>query len=103
LGEEIKAKDLNDDKLGRVLDKLYKVGLTQLFIKIALAAVKIFGVKMDNLHLDSSSVSVEGEYLEKGGVEEGRLKITHGYSRDKRTDLKQFMIDLICSGDEDIL
>jgi hypothetical protein len=34
LGEEIKAKDLNDDKLGRVLDKLYKVGLTQLFLKI---------------------------------------------------------------------
>jgi hypothetical protein len=29
LGEEIKAKDLNDDKLGRVLDKLYKVGLTR--------------------------------------------------------------------------
>ena len=46
LGEEIKAKDLNDDKLGRVLDKLYKVGLTQIFIKIAPAAVTIFGVKM---------------------------------------------------------
>jgi len=27
LGEGIKAKDLNDDKLGRVLDKLYKVRL----------------------------------------------------------------------------
>ena len=34
LGEGIKAKDLNDDKLARVLDKLYKVGLTQLFIKL---------------------------------------------------------------------
>ncbi len=101
LGEEIKEKDLNDDKLGRVLDKLYKVGLTQIFIKIALAAVKIFGVKMDNLHLDSSSMSVEGEYLKKG-EEEGILKITHGYSRDKRPDLKQFMIDLICTGDGDI-
>ena len=101
LGEGIKAKDLNDDKLGRVLDKLYKVGLTQLFIKIALAAVKIFGVKMDKLHLDSSSMSVEGEYLEKG-EKEGILKITHGYSRDKRPDLKQFMIDLICTGDGDI-
>jgi transposase len=101
LGEGIKAKDLNDDKLGRILDKLYKVGLTQLFIKITLAAVKIFGVKMDNLHLDSSSMSVEGEYLQKG-EEEGILKITHGYSRDKRPDLKQFMIDLICTGDGDI-
>ena len=58
--------------------------------------------KKDNLHLDSSSMSVEGEYLEKEGEEEGILKITQGYSRDKRPDLKQFMIDLICTGDGDI-
>jgi len=77
--------------------------LTQLFIKIALAAIKIFGVKINSLHLDSSSMSVEGEYLqEEGGVEKGILKITHGYSRDKRPELKQFMIDLICTGDGDI-
>ena len=102
LGEGIKEKDLNDDKLERILDKLYKAGLTQLFIKIALATVKIFSVEMKNLHLDSSSLSVEGEYLEKRGVEEGILKITHGYSRGKRPDLKQFMIDLICTVDGDI-
>jgi transposase len=100
LGEEITAKDLNDDKLGRTLDKIYKVGVTQLFIRIALAAVKIFGVKTNRLHLDSSSISVEGEYGENEG--EGAVKITHGYSRDKRPDLKQFMIDLICSGDGDV-
>jgi len=100
LGEGITAKDLNDDKLGRTLDKIYKVGVTQLFIRIALAAVKIFGVKTNRLHLDSSSISVEGEYGENEG--EGAVKITHGYSRDKRPDLKQFMIDLICSGDGDV-
>jgi len=100
LGEGITSKDLNDDKLGRILDKIYKVGVTQLFIKIALAAVKIFGVKMNRLHLDSSSISVEGEYGENEG--DGAVKITHGYSRDKRPDLKQFMIDLICSGDGDV-
>jgi hypothetical protein len=53
--------------------------LTQLCIKIALAAIKIFGVKINSLHLDSSSMSVEGEYLQEGGVEKGILKITHGY------------------------
>jgi len=30
------------------------------------------------------------------------IKITHGYSRDHRPDLKQFIIDLIVSGDGDI-
>jgi transposase len=30
------------------------------------------------------------------------IKITYGYSRDRRPDLKQFMIDLIVSGDGDV-
>jgi transposase len=30
------------------------------------------------------------------------IEITHGYSRDHRPDLKQFLIDTICSGDGDV-
>ncbi|MEH2328964.1 MAG: hypothetical protein V7K37_07755 [Nostoc sp.] len=30
------------------------------------------------------------------------INITYGYSRDHRPDLKQFLIELICSGDGDI-
>ena len=30
------------------------------------------------------------------------IKITHGYSRDHRPDLKQFTMELVCSGDGDI-
>ena len=32
----------------------------------------------------------------------GAIKITYGYSRDHRPDLKQFILDLICSGDGDV-
>ena len=32
IGEGVKSEYLNDDKLGRVLDKIYKLGLTKLFI-----------------------------------------------------------------------
>ena len=32
----------------------------------------------------------------------GSIKITYGYSRDHRPDLKQFILDLICSGDGDV-
>ena len=35
-------------------------------------------------------------------IEPEAIKITYGYSRDHRPDLKQFIIDLICSGDGDI-
>ncbi len=60
-------------------------------------------------HLDSSSFSVQGKYLEMnsmtdknqevGEVEPRPITITKGYSRDQRPDLKQFIIDLIVSGD----
>ena len=31
------------------------------------------------------------------------ITITYGYSHDHRPDLKQFIIEMICSGDGDIL
>ncbi|WP_202220696.1 hypothetical protein [Okeania sp. KiyG1] len=30
------------------------------------------------------------------------MKITYGYSRDKGPDLKQFLMDLICTNDGDV-
>jgi transposase len=58
----IEPKHLNDDKIGRVMDKLYQIGLSDIFLLISLAAVKKFGVSTENCHLDSTSLSVEGEY-----------------------------------------
>jgi transposase len=36
LGAGVEAEDVNDDKIGRVMDKLYKYRLTKLFLIIAL-------------------------------------------------------------------
>ncbi len=36
LGAGIEPEDLNNDKIGRVMDRLYKYGLTRLFLIIAL-------------------------------------------------------------------
>lgn len=119
LGEGILPEHLNDDKIGRVMDKLYVKGLSNIFLLIALAAVKKYGISTNYSHLDSTSFSVQGKYEnnwpEVSIVREGKkdesledeslpkpIKITYGYSRDKRPDLKQFMLDLIVSGDGDI-
>jgi transposase len=117
LGEGIEPKHLNDDKIGRVMDKLYQIGVSGTFLLISLAAVKKFGVSTYDGHLDSTSLSVEGEYKKEyptveiiksgpGGEEitpgPQPIKITYGYSRDRRPDLKQFLIDLIVSGDGDV-
>ncbi|HEY9613166.1 IS1634 family transposase [Allocoleopsis sp.] len=105
LGEGIQPEHLNDDRLGRVLEQLFEAGLTSVFVKIALAAAAQFEVSRDSLHLDSSSFHVHGAYLTQGAIaaeEPAALAITHGYSRDHRPDLKQFIIDLMCSGDGDV-
>jgi len=62
-------------------------------------AVEKYEVKVETGHIDSTSFHVDGEYANQ---EEGSIEITHGYSRDHRPDLKQFMMNLICVGDGDI-
>ncbi len=104
LGEGILPKHLNDDCLGRALDKLHAAGVTKVFITLALKAANKMGVEIKSLHLDSSSFHVDGKYLEDEAAEAepGKITITQGYSRDHRPDLKQFIIDLMCSGDGDV-
>ncbi len=71
---------------------------------MALKAANKMGVEIKSLHLDSSSFHVDGKYLEDEAAEAepGKITITQGYSRDHRPDLKQFIIDLMCSGDGDV-
>jgi Transposase len=81
-------------------------------------------VKTDTSHLDSSSFHLHGKYEQElpsvaffcKETDENQsdisstnnrespvpIKITYGYSRDHRPDLKQFILDLICSGDGDV-
>ncbi len=100
LGQEIKAEYLNDDRLGRVLDKMYELGLNQIFMLVVIEILKKYQLKLDAVHLDSREVRVHGEYKNSG--ENQTIKIIHGYSRDGRPDLKQFIIELICTADGDI-
>ncbi len=94
-------------------------GLTNIFWLIALAAAKKYNISTNYSHLDATSFSLQGKYepnwaelsvIREGSASESSeseslpkpISITYGYSRDKRPDLKQFMLDLIVSGDGDI-
>ncbi len=103
-GEGIYSEYFNDDKIGRVMDKLYQIGLIKIFLLIALAAVKKYGIDNKYSHLDSTSISLQGDYAicqtdNEENLEPVPIKIVHGYSKDRRPDLKQFLINLIASGD----
>src|SRR5438034_8587394 len=62
LGAGISAEMLNDDCLGRTLDWLYAHDLTKLFAGIASRARQVFGVKAEQVHVDTTSFSVSGVY-----------------------------------------
>lgn len=111
LGERIKPDYLNDDKIGRVMDELYKYGLNDIFIEVVLEVIKKFKIDLKYSHLDSTSFHLDGEYKreedkekqeEEKIIKERPIFIKKGYSRDHRPDLKQCVLDLITSQDGDI-
>jgi transposase len=59
LGPGITAEMLNDDCLGRTLDWLYAHDLTKLFAGLARRARQIFGIKAEQVHVDTTSFGVE--------------------------------------------
>lgn len=96
--EKLVADDLNDDSLGRALDRLFEVGLTEIFAHLASRALSELDIEVETVHLDSTSFSLAGDYQRQSSSEEEEkaIKITHGYSRDRRPDLKQAVMGLIC-------
>jgi len=94
---------LNDDRVGRALDKLFAADVPSLVLAVATHVVKEFGLCLDELHNDSTSVSVFGAYLD-AAIERrllGRptLAITFGHSKDHRPDLKQLLFILTVTAD----
>ena len=108
LGGGIRPEHLHDDKLGKVLDKLFEADLTRLFVRVALKAAEHFGVDRGVVHLDASSFHVHGQYEPErrsevvGPGEMPSISITYGYSREQRSDLKQFVVDLMSTSDSDV-
>jgi transposase len=93
LDKRISSRHLDDNALGKALDEIYEYGASQLFGEIA------FEIALENnllgqlAHLDSTSLSVEGEY-EKGSAEKV-IKLTYGHSKGHRPDLKQAVMSLV--------
>ncbi|HKV03250.1 MAG TPA: IS1634 family transposase, partial [Ktedonobacteraceae bacterium] len=88
---------------------------TKLFAGIASRARQIFGISARQVHVDTTSFSVSGQYSnasehtqEPGKAEEiaepatAVIAITYGYSRDHRDDLKQWMLALATTYDGDV-
>jgi transposase len=97
LGEDISPTRLNDDTLGRVLDRISDVGTNKVLGAIAVRVMKSFELDLSHVHHDTTSQKVYGDYLlyEWEGHDQPFV-ITRGYSRDHRPDLKQLVHSLLC-------
>src|SRR5450759_5340045 len=96
---------LFDDRLGRALDRLFDADRAALLTEVALAVGQRFGVKFDEFHNDSTSISFCGQYRGASGRKiRGRSApaITYGKSKAHRPDLKQLLFILTMSGEGNI-
>jgi transposase len=67
IGPGVKSEHLNDDRLGRVLDKLFEADLTEIFVKVAGKAAEHFSVSTKSVCLDATSCHLHGRYDDEGG------------------------------------
>ena len=96
LGEGVTAEQLNDDCLGRCLDKIASYGTTKWYSEIALEVVMKTGLLSRMAHLDSTTLSLYGTY--DGEHSEAGPKPLQGYSKDHRPDLKQVTLQCVSLG-----
>src|SRR5215211_834677 len=95
LGKVVLPHALNDDTAGRVLDRLYDFGTMRLFTACAVRAATRFGLERRYVHFDTTSRSVWGDY-QYAETQDLPFQVTYGYSKDKRPDLKQFVLSTLC-------
>src|SRR5664279_3139807 len=96
------AEMLNDDRVGRTLDKLFDADRASLITATVLAVIADFDVATTQLHNDSTTVTVTGSYPDADGRERGGKAtpaIRHGHNKDHRPDLKQLLFILTISAD----
>jgi transposase len=93
---------LNDDRVGRALDQLFDADRGSLLMELMLGVITEFQIDTSQLHNDSTSITLYGDYVQadgrcRGGQPTPRAAL--GHSKDHRPDLKQFVLTLTVSAD----
>lgn len=96
LGRDIDHELFNDAAVGRTMDAIFEAGTQKVFSQISFNAISALcpDEEIRYLNYDTTSKNVFGEY--DVAEDTGGPLITYGKSKDKRPDLKQFMVELMC-------
>jgi len=59
---DVQVTAMNDDRVGRALDRLFDANLPELALKVVAYAMREFDVSIDQLHNDSTTITFHGDY-----------------------------------------
>jgi transposase len=93
----VNAESFNRFKLGRALDDCHAYGCDLLFAEASAQICRIEAVDTKFNSLDTTAFALTGKY--DVDSDEHTIEITHGYSKDHRPDLKQVVLEIMCSHD----
>jgi transposase len=92
---------LGDDRFGRALDRLYRADRASLLTALVVRAVREFDIALSQMHNDTTTVTFAGAYHNQEAPEQRDRppRITFGYNKDHRPDLKQLLFSITVSSD----
>jgi len=93
----VNAEHFNRFKLGRALDDCHAYGCDILFAEASAQICLKEDVDTKFNSLDTTAFALTGEY--DTDSDEHTIEVTHGYSKDHRPDLKQVVLEMMCSHD----
>ncbi len=100
---EDQLKSLNDDRVGRALDRLFDANFPDLVMDITRNVIHEFKLDLSELHNDSTTIRFFGDYdaFEQPQKRRGKTTVAmrHGHSKDHRPDLKQLLYILTVTDD----
>lgn len=100
--DEAELQQLNDDRVGRALDRLFDADRLALLTELVLHMLQSFDVDVQELHNDSTTLTLQGAYPEADGRPmraKPTVPVTRGHNKDHRPDLKQLLWILTVSSD----
>lgn len=96
-GKGVMPEHLNDDAIGRALDRISEAKPEGLFSSLCLSLYTKFNIEFSRLHSDTTTLSFYGEYEQKVDIEVDAedLKIVRGYNKDHLPGCKQVVVGKI--------
>ena len=96
--------DFPEERLAKVLDDIYLADPDKLMTGVSLQMIRHYHISTSFVHFDTTSLSFYGGYESEDPFSScdgipPPPKITYGYSKDKRGDLKQLLYGMLVSQD----